>query len=101
LTQAGHDEIHTLDLPEGNRTTDKEVARHANADGRTLVSKDADFVNSFQLQSRPRKLLLVSTGNITNDGLVTLWEEHLHAIVRATESSSFVELTANAVVSHS
>lgn len=100
LTQQGHDALHTLDLPRANHTSDAEVIRRADTDGRTVVTKDADFVNSFQLSAQPSRLLLVSIGNISNEELVHLWEEHLPAIVRAVETSRFVELTANAVVIH-
>ena len=100
LTQQGHDALHTLDLPRANRTPDAEVIGCADADGRAVVTKDADFVNSFQLRGQPGRLLLVSTGNISNEELVKLWEKHLSAIVRAAESSRFVELTTNAVVIH-
>ena len=31
-----------------------------------MVTKDADFVNSFLLFGRPAKLLLISAGNISN-----------------------------------
>lgn len=49
LRAAGHDAIHTLDLPAGNRTTDAEICRIADSDGRAVVTKDADFVSSFML----------------------------------------------------
>lgn len=100
LTQQGHDALHTLDLPRANRTSDTEVIGRADTDGRAVVTKDADFVNSFQIQGLPHKLLLVSTGNISNNELVRLWEKHLPAIVRAAEGSRFVEVTADAVVIH-
>jgi predicted nuclease of predicted toxin-antitoxin system len=38
-----------------------------------VVTKDSDFVNSFLLSRRPRKLLLVSTGNIGNAELEALF----------------------------
>jgi len=62
----GCDAVHTLDLPDGNRTTDEQVIQFADGEGRVVVSEDEDFVNSHLLQARPAKLLLVSTGNITN-----------------------------------
>ncbi len=49
LRQAGHDALHTLDLPKGNRTPDAEIIDRANQDGRVLITKDADFVNSFTI----------------------------------------------------
>ena len=47
LQEAGHDAIHTLDLPGGNRTPDSEIAELSGRDTRVVVTKDADFVNAF------------------------------------------------------
>jgi predicted nuclease of predicted toxin-antitoxin system len=37
-----------------------------------VVTKDADFRNSHLLSGSPRRLLIVTTGNITNDALLEL-----------------------------
>ena len=37
LASCGHDALHTLDLPLGNRTSDAAVMERADADGRVLV----------------------------------------------------------------
>ncbi len=47
LTEAGHDAIHTLDLPHGNRTSDAEVIEIAEREKRVVVTKDDDFVQSY------------------------------------------------------
>lgn len=72
LTAIGCDAVHTLDLPDGNRTTDREVNDLAEREQRVVVTKDADFVDSHVLHARPAKLLLVSTGNISNRDLEAL-----------------------------
>ncbi len=56
-------------MPEGNRTTDPDINAQADADDRVVVSKDRDFRDSHLLRSTPRRLLIVATGNITNNGL--------------------------------
>lgn len=66
LQQLGHDVLHTLDLPEQNRTSDETLNQIALDDRRVIITKDSDFVDSFLLFRRPPKLLLVSTGNIGN-----------------------------------
>ena len=53
---------HTLELPEGNRTTDQALIKLSLADHAILITKDSDFVQSFLLKREPWKLLLVSTG---------------------------------------
>jgi predicted nuclease of predicted toxin-antitoxin system len=46
------------------------------------------------------KLLLISTGNISNDALSRLFEANLPALVSALSTHSFVELSATAMIIH-
>jgi predicted nuclease of predicted toxin-antitoxin system len=100
LRRSGHDAIHTSDLPDKNRTTDSEINRLAEMEGRVVVTKDADFVSSFVLWRRPGKLLLVSTGNITNAELDAMLSDHLYEIESAFLSYSYVELRRDSLVLH-
>jgi predicted nuclease of predicted toxin-antitoxin system len=61
LRAAGCDAVHTLDLPERNRTTDARITELADREERAVITKDADFVASHTLHGKPAKLLLVST----------------------------------------
>ena len=49
LRQAGLEAIHTLDLPDGNRTTDRVINELSIKEQYIVVTKDADFVESFLL----------------------------------------------------
>lgn len=86
LNECGHEAIHTSSLPEGNRPTDRQISTIADAQGGVVVTKDADFRNSHLLSGSPRRLLIVTTGNITNDAGASL-----AAITHAFETSDFVE----------
>lgn len=70
LTAAGHDSLHTTELPDGNLTSDQQIAATADADGRVVVTKDRDFRDSHILQRSPQQLLVVATGNVSNDELL-------------------------------
>ncbi len=87
LTAAGHDALHTFDLPEGNRSTDSALLEIAGRENRIVVTKDDDFVQTYLVISRPQRLLLVSTGNISNAALEVLVGTNLEAIVRATRAA--------------
>jgi predicted nuclease of predicted toxin-antitoxin system len=100
LNDAGHDAVHTSDLPDGNRSTDSWIAQFADSDGRVVVTKDRDFRDGHLLARSPRRLLVVSTGNITNTALLALFEENLHKMVTALESADFVELGSETLVVH-
>jgi predicted nuclease of predicted toxin-antitoxin system len=95
LNDAVHDAIHTLDLPEQNRTSDAEVSRIADTEERVEVSKDSDFRDSHLLNDTPERWLIVSTGNITNRDLSTLFKEHLDAVVAAFEKARLVQMNVD------
>ncbi len=92
LVAAGCDALHTLDLPDGNRTTDFQLNDIAEREGRILITKDGDFVDSHLLTSRPAKLLLISTGNIRNSELEIRMVPLIADIVREFQSNNFLEL---------
>lgn len=101
LAAAGHDVLHTTDLLAGNRTADADICARADEEGRVVVTKDRDFRDSHLLRSKPGRLLIVATGNITNTRLLQLFDTHLDAIVQALHEATFVELADDRLVIHS
>jgi len=100
LAGAGHEAIHTSALPEGNRTSDREIARVADADDRVVISKDRDFRDSHLLDGSPRRLLVVATGNIRNDQLIALVERNIGVVVAAFDRGALVELRTDRLIVH-
>ena len=100
LRDAGHDVLHTLDLSMGNRTTDTTINELSARDRRIVVTKDTDFVDSFLLFRKPYKLLLISTGNITNADLEALFVPQIPVIVAAFVTYDYLELTRAALIFH-
>jgi predicted nuclease of predicted toxin-antitoxin system len=100
LQEAGHEALHTLDLPLGNRTSDSIINELSIREGYVVVTKDADFVNSFHLYRRPHKLLSVSTGNIRNSELESLLMSNLENIAANFDHFSFIEINREAVIFH-
>jgi predicted nuclease of predicted toxin-antitoxin system len=100
LRESDHDVVHTLELPGGNRTTATEINRLSVAEQRVVISKDADFVNSYLLRNKPYKLLLVSTGNISNVELEALFVAHFDDVAAAFKTHSFIELTRDSLILH-
>ena len=98
LNAAGHDAIHTTDLPQGNRTPDKEIASVADGDERTVVTKDRDFRVSNMLHSSPRSLVVVATGNISNDDLIGLFSRYIDTITTLLDSSPVVEVSRDRLI---
>ena len=100
LKQAGFDATHTLELPAGNRTTDQALSKLSISTQSVLVTKDSDFVQSFLLKKEPWKLLLISTGNISNDDLMNLFQLNISQIADSFETFNFVELNRTNLICH-
>lgn len=100
LTQAGYETLHTLDLTDGNATPDEVINQLSIQEQRVVITKDADFVESFLLQGKPYKLLLVATGNIRNAELELLFQQNLDQLVELLQVHRYVELGRNSVIVH-
>ncbi|WP_216859110.1 DUF5615 family PIN-like protein [Hymenobacter citatus] len=98
--EAGFDALHTLDLPAANRTADDSINELSVRENRVVITKDADFVNSFILQSRPYKLLLVSTGNSSTNELIELFRRNLPELTKALQWHSYIELSREQLLIH-
>jgi predicted nuclease of predicted toxin-antitoxin system len=92
LRAAGHDAVHTSQLPAQNRTTDGAINELSVMDQLVVISKDTDFYYSHLLHRQPYKLLLVRTGNIRTRELTELFERQMPVVVEALENNSLVEL---------
>jgi predicted nuclease of predicted toxin-antitoxin system len=98
LRMAGYDAIHTMDLDAGNRTADVQVISVADRDGRVVVTKDADFVDSHTLKRQPEKLLLVSTGNLTNAELKEIFVPLISRLAIEFEACDFLEIGRSGLI---
>ena len=92
--------MHTLDLKSGNRTTDLEVISIADRDGRIVITKNDDFVQSFLLRKSPRRLMLIALGNIGNAELERLIAKAWPAIVDVLETAHFIEISKKSLIVH-
>lgn len=100
LRSQGYDAIHTQDLSQGNATPDAGINLISLEEERVVVTKDADFVQSFLLEQKPYKLLLVATGNIKNADLETLLQKNLDLLVKTFENHSYLELGRDTIIIH-
>jgi predicted nuclease of predicted toxin-antitoxin system len=87
-------------LPSGNRTPDWRISEISIEEQGVVITKDADFVNSFLLSRVPFKLLLVSTGNVSNQVLEEIFTNNISVIIEALNSYDFVEVTQTSLIEH-
>jgi predicted nuclease of predicted toxin-antitoxin system len=101
LNALGHDAVHTLDLPLQNQTPDPVINDLSVQEQRVVITKDADFVNSFIVHHRPYKLLLIATGNISNQVLEQLFLNNLNTLVSGFATYDFIEIDRATITFHS
>jgi len=100
IQDEGFYSLHTLELPDKNKTTDKQINKLSIKENLIVITKDSDFFDSFLINKEPFKLLLVSTGNIGNKKLLTIFENNFKLIVRHFENNSVLEITENELLIH-
>jgi len=91
---------HTLDLPKKNATPDPEIIRFADDENRIVISKDSDFLDNYILDGSPKKLLIVSTGNINNRNMIQLFEKNLETLKSLFEENSVIEINEEEIQVH-
>lgn len=98
LHQKNHNAIHVKLMPEGDDASDKIIIKFADLENRIVITKDSDFYYSHILTGKPRKLLLIKTGNIKNKELLTLIRAKIGSIELLFENYNFLELNINGVI---
>jgi len=98
--ERGHHALHTLDLPDGNATTDQAILMAADEQNCVIATKDSDFTTFFWLENRPNKLLLISVGNISNIEFEKIFVGNFEQIISDLSDNRFVELTREHVIVH-
>ena len=101
LVSKGFDTIHTTDLPNQNLTEDLTIADVADAENRIVISKDSDFLKLIILQDKPKRLLMITTGNIVNRKLLELFELNFETALKLFKSFDVVEMNNDFVIGHS
>jgi predicted nuclease of predicted toxin-antitoxin system len=94
------DAIHTSDLPAQNLTEDLFIADFADNENRTVITKDSDFLKLRILQDKPKKLLMITTGNIVNKDLLVLFEQNFETAMKLFNSYDVIEMNNLFVIGH-
>ena len=100
LQAKGHDSIHTIDLPDANRTNDQSILSIAGLEKRIIITKDSDFLESSLLVGLPEKLVLIKTGNIRNADLIIIFDRNIEKICSLLEESSLIEINTSEIIVH-
>lgn len=100
LEKADFSAIHVDSLPEGDESADKEITRYADENDLIVISKDSDFYYSHMILGKPKKLLLITTGNIKNKELLKLIRNNIINLQNLFKTSNYVELNNKGMIGH-
>ncbi|NJN74919.1 MAG: DUF5615 family PIN-like protein [Limnothrix sp. RL_2_0] len=83
-----------------NATPDTDINVISLRERRIVITKDSNFWDSFYVSQEPYKLLLVTTGNISNKELESLFVNNLDQLVYLLEHHSLIEISRDSVIVH-
>jgi len=100
LRELGFDAIHTDNLPNKERTSDKEIRQVSTDQDRVVVTKDSDFLDSHLVQGIPNKLIYITTGNIVNKDLLKLIEKYFETMTKLLDTYDLIEINNDEIIGH-
>ena len=93
FVEKGFDCIHTLDLEDGNNTSDKIINKISVAEQRIVITKDSDFYDSFIIKNKPYKLILVKLGNTSKKEVIQFFKDYFEEIIEKLKVESMILLS--------
>lgn len=98
LNEKGFDSLHTLDLPNKNKTSDSEINKISIEQERVLISKDIDFYDGYFRKIEPFKLIFLTTGNISTRELLEIFEKNHEKIFEEIQLNFVVEISKTSII---
>lgn len=80
LIALGFEAIHVNEILNKSETKDSELCKYADENDYVIISKDADFRNSYFVKQSPKKLIKINLGNISNQELLHVFNENIGLI---------------------
>ncbi|WP_289665394.1 DUF5615 family PIN-like protein [Flavobacterium panacagri] len=93
LKDNGFDAIHTDDMPNMERTSDTEIINISELEDKIIITKDKDFLDSYLIFNKPKKLVLITSGNIKNKDFFSLFKNNFKTIIELLSKHSLIELS--------
>lgn len=101
LNNAGCDALHANELPNKWESSDDEIALLADKEGRIVVTKDKDFFNSHMLGRSPAKLIRLTSGNISNQLILEIFQKWLPVFAEMNKEARFcVEINEDGIFTY-
>lgn len=98
LKSSGFEALHINEILDKWHTKDQDICHYANKNDLIVLTKDADFKNSFLISNTPNNLVKVNLGNISTLALIDIISINLKAIQHLNSSGGFlIELDQDTV----
>jgi len=81
--------LHINEILNKWHTSDNDISNYADENDFVVVSKDADFVNSYFIKQSPKKLIKVSLGNISNAHFIEIFKTYTPTILNLESYAHF------------
>jgi predicted nuclease of predicted toxin-antitoxin system len=77
-------------------TKDGAISAFADENDFILITKDVDFRNSFFVNKKPKKLIKINLGNVTNQELITVFSKNIESFSKLsiTYSNFLIEINS-------
>lgn len=90
LESMGFKAIHVNQILDKSETKDSDICKYADENNLIVVTKDADFRNSFFIKRTPSKLIKINLGNISNQKLIKIFSKHISIFQGLYDKKSFL-----------
>lgn len=90
LTSKNYECIHVNSILDKWFTKDEAIAKYSDQNDLILITKDADFRDSYYLNNTPKKLIKINLGNISNSDLILIIENNLSKIEKLNVTETFI-----------
>ncbi len=98
LRSVGFEATHVNEILDKWHTKDRDICTYADENDLIVLTKDADFKNSFLISNTPGKLIKVNLGNISTSTLIDVIAENLVALQNLDSNGGFmIELDQDSV----
>jgi predicted nuclease of predicted toxin-antitoxin system len=90
LKLLGFETIYVNEILNKSETKDSDICKYSDQNNLVVITKDADFRNSYFIKQTPRKLIKINLGNISNHELITIFSENIHVIQKLDSKPNFL-----------
>ena len=90
LISLGFEAIHVNEILDKWNTKDQDICDYADSNDLIVITKDADFRDSFFIKQTPKKLIKINLGNISNQELIKILSENIVPINKLNSKPFFL-----------